>query len=528
MSERAGDQQCGPPRGGPARGDGVKDSPAGNLVGRPAPADAPVVVVETGAVAGAVAGDVERFLGIPYAAAPVGALRWRPPQPAVAWSGVRQATEFGNDCVQNRPVWERMVSDRPLSEDCLFINVWRPANRGAGLLPVMVWIHGGGFVMGTSSTPVLEGSSLARRGVIVVGFNYRLGRFGFFAHPALSAAQRGEQLGNYGIMDQIAALRWVRRNIASFGGDPHNVTIFGESAGGTSVLQLMVIEEARGLFHKAIAQSSGGRDRWPMLRTPGHRPSAEATGERFASEAGFRDATVETLRSIPADLLRGEVDLVNMEPDTYSGPMFDGTLVKGPAAAGFQARQQARCPLVIGFTSNELGDLPPPLRDQMSDRFVKILGEPRDRLVAHYGSDAAFRRGFVSDFPFAEPSRHIANLSAACGAPTFLYVFDFVVAARRRLVDGAAHATDVPFVFSTLRHVWEEITAADDAHAALMMDYWTQFARSGSPNGDRRPRWPAYAGDSRALWFGHDGPVEGALNTQVLDFIEAAHAAPHR
>jgi para-nitrobenzyl esterase len=318
-------------------GSRLQNSAASGAAGLSSAPDTPVVVIESGILAGKATGDVERFLGIPYAAAPVGALRWRPPQPVVAWQGARPATEFGNDCVQNRPSWERMTSDRPLSEDCLYINVWRPVGRADTLLPVMVWVHGGGFVMGTPSTPALEGSALARQGVVVVSFNYRLGRFGFFAHPALTAAQRSELLGNYGLMDQLAALRWVQRNIATFGGDPDNVTIFGESAGGTSVLQLMAIEQARGLFHRAIAQSSGGRDRWPNLNEATHRPSAEAIGERFAMEAGFHAATVEDLRSISPDRLRGQLDLVTMEWDTYSGPMIDGVLVKGAAARMFQA-----------------------------------------------------------------------------------------------------------------------------------------------------------------------------------------------
>lgn len=503
----------------------VEKDPVQQRVGLSSAPDAPVVAIESGSLSGTAAHGVERFLGIPYAAAPVGALRWRPPRPVAAWGGVRRAAEFGNDCVQNRPAWERMVSDRPLSEDCLYANVWRPTGRAGSRLPVMVWIHGGGFVMGTASTPVVEGSALARRGVIVVSFNYRLGRFGFFAHPALSAEQRGGPLGNYGLMDQIAALRWVQRNIASFGGDPGNVTIFGESAGGTSVLQLMAIEQARGLFHRAIAQSSGGRDRWPRLDATTHRPSAESIGERFAAAAGFQAATARDLRSIPADDLRGQLDLVNMEWDTYPGPMFDGVLVKGPAAEAFRARRHARVPLLIGFTSNELGDLPPPLRDQMVDRFVGLLGAPRARLEALYGSSAAFGRGFVSDFPFVEPSRHIANLAAACGTTTWLYVFDYVNEARRPLVDGAAHATDVPFVFSSLRHIWDGITAADDAQADLVMGYWTQFARTGDPNGDARPGWPAWATDARALWFGRNGADERTLDRPVLDAIEAAHAA---
>jgi len=486
---------------------------------------APRVNIETGTLAGGVSDEVERFLGIPYAAAPVGALRWRPPRLPTPWSGSREATEFGADCVQNRPSWDNTASDGPVSEDCLFINVWRPAVRAREALPVMVWIHGGGFVMGSSSQPMLDGGALARRGVTVVTFNYRLGRFGFFAHPALCAAQRDEAIGNYGLMDQIAALRWVQRNIAAFGGDPKNVTIFGESAGGTSVLQLMAIEDAHGLFHRAIAQSSGGRDRWPSLDTVTHRPSAAAIGERFAREAGLPNAGLEALHAIPADALRGELTLVNMEHDTYSGPMFDGNLVKGPAALAFQAGRYTRVPLIIGCTSNELGEVPADLRDRMVDRFVDLLGAPREQLDALYGSHEACNYNFVSDFPFVEPARHIARLSSEGGAPTYLYVFDYVTEARRHLAAGAGHATDVPFVFSSLRRVLEGITPADEAQSGLMIDYWTNFARTDDPNGDTLPCWKPYMQDSRALWFSHSGPVERVLNTRVLDVLEAAQAA---
>lgn len=484
-----------------------------------------LVTVDTGTLAGARSADVERFLGIPFAAAPSGPLRWRPPQPAAAWPGQRAAVAFGNDCVQNRPQWDRMSSDLPLGEDCLYLNVWRPAQRAEAALPVMVWIHGGGFVMGSSGTPVLDGSAIARRGIVVVSFNYRLGRFGFFAHPVLSAAQHDEPLGNYGLMDQIAALRWVRRNIGAFGGDAGNITIFGDSAGGTSVLQLMAIDQARGLFHKAIAQSAGGRDPWPHLRRATHRPSAEAIGERFAREAGLREPTPEALRALPAELLRGGLDLVNMEPDTYSGPMIDGTLVTGPAAQAFAAGHHARVPLLSGFTSNELGDLPAPLRDMMVQRCLALLDLPRERIEALYGGAEGLSRGLVSDFPFAEPARHVAALCAAAGAPSFLYVFDYVVESLRTAVHGAAHATDVPYVFSTLTRLWPQATTADEAQSALMLDYWTQFARAGDPNCAGRPRWPVYRGDSMAFWFGQDGPALRALAATRLDAIEAARTA---
>lgn len=494
------------------------------VASNPAKAEPASVIIDTGAIEGLSDQGLDRFLGIPYAAAPVGERRWRAPAPPAPWSGVRAATAFSDDCPQRRPPWDRTQSDHPISEDCLGINVWRPS-AAEGPLPVMVWIHGGGFVMGSSSQTALDGGAIARRGVIVVSFNYRIGRFGFFAHPALSAEQAGAPLGNYGMMDQLAALGWVQRNIAAFGGDPGNVTIFGESAGGTSVLHLMVMEEARGLFHRAIAQSSAGRDRWPMLSAATHRPSAEAIGERFAREAGLQNASTSDLRALPMETVMGRVDLVNAEENTFSGPIVDGTLVTGSAADGFRAGRQVNVPLLIGFNSNELGALPGILRNPMARRFANLLGAPRRELERVYGGRSAFNRGFVSDFPFAEPARFVAGVSARAGAPTYLYVFDYVSEARRDGADGASHATDVPFVFSTMAEVWPGVTPADQAQSDLMIEYWTNFAKSGDPNSEARPPWNLYAGDSRAFWFTNHGPAERDLNTSVLDAIESAHGA---
>jgi len=223
------------------------------------PAAAQDVRIDSGTLHGAAADGVSAFKGIPYVAPPVGPLRWHAPEAPPAWTGARDATGFGADCMQNL-FPGATGSGQPQSEDCLFLNVWTPAHPKGAKLPVMVWIHGGGFVGGSSALAETDGARLAKRGVVVVSFNYRLGRFGFFAHPALTAGREG---GNWGLLDQIAALRWVQRNVAAFGGDPGNVTILGESAGGESVIRLMASPAARGLFAKAIASSGGGRDAWP-------------------------------------------------------------------------------------------------------------------------------------------------------------------------------------------------------------------------------------------------------------------------
>ena len=257
----------------------------------PAPAPSPVKT-DSGLVAGVAGDGVIAFKGVPYAAPPVGDLRWRPPQPVVAWTGVRNADQYGHDCMQEPFPSDAAPLGAPPGEDCLYVNVWVPAERPRTPLPVMVWIHGGGFVNGGSSPAVYDGSRFAKRGLVFVSLNHRLGRFGFFAHPALSKETPSGPLGNYGFLDQIAVLKWVQRNAAAFGGDPKNVTIFGESAGGGSVNTMMISPLAAGLFHKAIVESGGGRARGlvPMRhlreRGPAGEPSAEAHRHRLRREGG--------------------------------------------------------------------------------------------------------------------------------------------------------------------------------------------------------------------------------------------------
>src|SRR6478736_9648728 len=250
------------------------------------------VKVEGGAVKGAVADGVLSFKGIPFAAPPVGDLRWRPPQPVVPWTGVKEVTAYGHDCAQKPVAIDAAPLGTEPSEDCLVLNVWRPAEKTSAALPVMVWIYGGGFVNGGSSPAVYDGSQFAKHGIVFVSFNYRLGRFGFFAHPALSAEGKGGPLGNYGFMDAIAAMKWVKNNVAAFGGDPANVTAFGESAGGMVMHMLLTSPAARGLVHKAIIESGGGRNgifpaRKVQEDTPNGPTSAESVGIAFAKSVGI-------------------------------------------------------------------------------------------------------------------------------------------------------------------------------------------------------------------------------------------------
>ncbi len=304
---------------------------------------ADVVRIDSGGLSGVAADDVVSFKGIPFAAPPVGDLRWRPPAPPAPWPGVRAATAYGAVCMQKISA-DNGLGPGPASEDCLTLNVFTPVGKTGPALPVMVWIHGGGLVNGSGTAALYDGSALARQGVVVVTINYRLGRFGFFAHPALTAEQRGAALANYGLMDQIAALKWVRRNIARFGGDPGNVTIFGESAGGLSVNRLMMMRQARGLFHKAIVESGAGRERGETLAR------AEQAGAAFAAKLGVTAPDPAKLRAIPADAIvaAGDLDLIKGE-----APILDGVLLTENPSAAFAAGRVARVPYLIGSNSLE-------------------------------------------------------------------------------------------------------------------------------------------------------------------------------
>ncbi|HVT37089.1 MAG TPA: tannase/feruloyl esterase family alpha/beta hydrolase [Nevskiaceae bacterium] len=494
---------------------------AGSLQAQP-PAD--VIRIDTGALSGARSGDVIAYKNIPYAAPPVGDLRWRAPQPPAAWDGVRDASAFGNDCMQNRMSWDKANSAQPMSEDCLYLNVWAPATAAAKL-PVMVWIHGGGFASGAGSSPLTLGDRLAARGAVVVTFNYRLGRFGFFAHPALTAESGDGATGNYAFMDQIAALKWVQRNIAAFGGDPANVTIFGESAGGDSVHQLLLSDAARGLFAKAISQSGGGRALWPKLHDdqPG-LPSAESTGVAFAADAGLKNADAAALRALPAKKVLGGISLLEHEKKTWSGPMIDGRIVSGNVVEGFAAGRGAKVPLMIGANGDELGAIPFFLRGGINKEVLPRLGADADKVVAAYGSRDAFDHGIASDLNFVEPARSIAAAVAAT-QPVYLYRFNYVTQAKRGDLKGAPHASDVPYVFDHLEASGEKIADADRAEAQLIGQVWTSFARSGAPQVPGAD-WPPYSAKAdQLLEFGNAGVSVASAGAAQLDAI-SAHFAP--
>jgi para-nitrobenzyl esterase len=470
--------------------------------------------VDGGIVRGLAERGVITFKGIPYAAAPVRALRWAPPQPVKPWRGVRTAFHFGPDCAQLPTPGD----DAPLrtlpTEDCLYLNVWRPKASTARRLPVMVWIYGGGFVDGGTSPAVYDGTRLARAGVVLVSFNYRLGRFGFFAFPSLDR-QAGGLLADYTLMDQIAALRWVQRNAAAFGGDPHNVTIFGESAGGMSVNALLMSPLARGLFAKAIVESGAGRDNvYPLRRLCGSTDSAEAVGIRLARHLGIRGdgpGALADLRALPTARL---VDGLNMDTQasaqTYvGGPVIDARLYPGAPTKVYAAGGGARVPVMIGANTAEIGPPAPSSFQALWTSFgpdaaaARRLYNPDGRRTLQEVSDAA-----GSDQWMVEPARAIARILSARGQRVYEYRFGYVATSLRRTISGAPHASEIPFVFDTVTaHYGKETSRADEAMARVVEEYWIAFARTGRPASQGGPAWPPYhAISDRLMSFGDQGP----------------------
>lgn len=483
----------------------------------------PTVRVEQGALVGVAADGVESFKGVPFATPPVGPLRWRMPQRPAAWEGERSATDYGAICIQPPSNGDPGVGPLPMSEDCLTLNVWTPEARGDGPLPVMVWIHGGGYNNGSGTAALYDGGNLARRGVVVITVNYRLGRLGFFDHPALAAERGpGEPAGNYGLMDQIAALEWVRDNAAAFGGDPGKVTIFGESAGGAAVTQLMVAPTARGLFHRAVVQSGMGRQRSAELALdrPG-RPSAQSLGRAWARGAGLGEATVEDLRGVPAERL------LNPMPAFYSDNLIvDGVVLTEDVVEAFAAGRQAPVPLVLGANSAEFWWIRPSDAGAYGRTDDAMSEAEHDALLAAYGGSEGYDQHVVSDLVFNEPARQLARLHAANGHPTYLYRFDVVPESNPEPSGGATHASERPYVFDNLHTVGRPMGAREDQAATAMADYWTTFAARGNPNGPGRPAWPEFGAEpDRLLEFTNDGPVAKPIPyADRLDLIERFYA----
>ena len=461
------------------------------------------VRLDVGQLQGETISGVVSFKGIPYAAAPVGPLRWRAPQPVAAWPGVREAKAFGNACLQPPPRPTSPALGAPLSEDCLYLNVWRPRDA-RGRLPVMVWIHGGSLVTGASSVAQYDGAALARRGVVLVSINYRLGYPGYFAHPALTReAADGGKLANYGLMDQVAALHWVKHNIAAFGGDPSRVTIFGQSAGALSVQALLASPPARGLFHRAIVQSGYYRGSYPRIstRAPDGRRPAEEDGTILLKAIGVETDDVATLRGLSA------AQLQSLPLHDLNGARLavDGQYVTEDLWTSYRLGHQAPVPVIFGATGQETPPLPPDVRAQFRSALSQFIApEDEAALLPAYGGQEGLDLSLSPDFGFAAAMRSLGKLHLAAGHPTYRYRFATLPAAAAAKLKGLPHSGDLPYVFGTLEKAPWKMEARDRAVSEAAMDYWVEFARRGRPAPRGRAAWPGAAGDWIML-FDDDG-----------------------
>ena len=495
--------------------------------------------IDSGLVSGATAGekkDVRVYRGIPFSAPPAGPLRWKPPQPVRPWDGVRACTEFGPWCPQPAAIIGGPAGRQ--SEDCLYLNVWTAARRADEKRPVMVWIHGGGCTTGSGGTVFYDGEALARQGVVLVTINYRLGPLGFLAHPLLSKESHRRVSGNYGMMDQIEALRWIQRNVAAFGGDPGCVTIFGESAGGASVCRLMVSPPARGLFHRAIAESGTiySRSRW-LKETRGGVESAEALGERVAARLGC-DKEADPLAAMraktPQEVLKAADPMQGLfGSGTKWVWVVDGWLLPDDPATLFAAGKQAAVPLVAGSNADEgtifLRQLP--VRHVAGyELTVRSLFAPHGpewlKLFPAASDDEvpAALDHLVTAVSFAAPARAAARDMEKAGAKAYVYHFTRVPPVYRASGLGAFHGGEIPYVFGHAggRPGFEE---KDRELAKVMSGCWVRFAATGNPNGPGLPEWPAYtaAADSY-LEFGDAIKIKSGLYKEACDLTDKTQA----
>lgn len=462
----------------------------------------PQVRVKGGILQGVTSANVSAFKGIPYAQPPVSALRWRPPAPAATWGGVRDASRFGPACLQPPAQPKDLYFDGvlPQSEDCLTLNVWTPS--AAKNLPVMVWIHGGSLVGGSSAEPMYDGVRLAQHGIVLVSINYRLGLLGYLAHPALSAESAEHLSGNYGLLDQIAALHWVQDNIAAFGGDPKQVTIAGESAGALSVIALMCSPKARGLFAKAISESGYMPAYAKLHEAAWGLPSAETSGATMATLAGAQDA--EQLRAIDLTALF----LAGLKTGWQPEPVIDGVVLLRQFVETFARGEQAHVPVLAGFNEGEIRSLLA-LMPKVPDTQAAYVQSVRSRFGARSAAYLAVYPGTepradvmaaLRDGLYGYAAQNLVRQQAALGQPAYLYFFRHSTPAERARDLAAFHASELPYVFgrigpdAMLGPNWPQPppSSAESDLAEGMMSYWTSFVRTGRPTAAGEPDWPRY------------------------------------
>jgi para-nitrobenzyl esterase len=488
-----------------------------------------LVKTDDGMVQGTAENDLTVFKGIPFAAAPVGDLRWKAPQPASKWEGVLQADKFAPGPMQggNPPSGK--------SEDCLYLNVWTPAKSEKDRIPVLVWIYGGGFGAGATSEKNYSGENLARKGVVLVSIAYRVGQLGFLAHPELSAESPNHVSGNYGLLDMIAALQWVKKNIAAFGGDPDKVTIFGESAGGIAVSMLCASPLAKGLFQGAISQSGGSFGPPRITTFPGENlkllKDAEKAGLAYAELAGV--SSINELRKIKADSLPGGRGI------GMSWPIIDGYVIPDDQYKLYEAGKYNDTPILVGYNSDEGASFSPPRTPEDYIASVQLRYGPfADTLIKAYpagtGTVLKTARDLARDAAFGWHTWSWARLQAQTGkSKVFYYYFDQhpdYPEDSPRAGYGSPHGQDVAYVFEHLDTLNPQITKNDLEISEAMANYWTNFARNGTPNGEGVPEWPAFSiANPVVMYFGktpHTGPVPGAQSLKVLDAYFAWRRTP--
>ncbi|WP_409432446.1 carboxylesterase/lipase family protein [Litorimonas sp. RW-G-Af-16] len=513
-----------------------------------------LIITPQGPVQGVTTEDagIYNFKGVPFAAPPVGDLRWAAPTSAPKWTNTRAADTFGNRCMQptgsEGGFLTRMIEGHglgavknflikravaaqkpaPMSEDCLYLNVRTGNLNGEAPQPVMVWIHGGGHQFGSADTNYYQSNGLAEKGVVLVTINYRLGVFGYMAHPALSASDPNGVSGNYGTLDQIAALEWVRDNISAYGGDPDNVTIFGESAGGWSVTEMMASPLAEGLFDKAIAQSGASTYHLGQMDGVGLGwPSGYATGRLVAGALGLSDPTAEDLRAVPAETM-----MAKLPPTAEEGfhHIRDGYVFPENVGLAFRDGTFASVPLMTGYNADEgslffsddpqpsvwLSDLAPADRETLINKLSAAFPTQAGQIVDLYDLDTDFMTGgeaMMGDEIFGVNIRYIAEQNETAGSDTYVYHFSRVPPSDTQTL-GAFHAAEIPFVFDSSEPILG-LSEDDEALTEIMLTYWTNFARTGNPNDAKLPNWPIYKGENWMHLSGNTGRALAQAETDI-------------
>jgi para-nitrobenzyl esterase len=506
------------------------------------------IKTEGGLVQGVCEDGLTIYKGIPFAAPPVGDLRWHAPQPAAKWDGVLKAAKFAPSPIQGMRMGNPGGQGPGSSEDCLYLNVWTPAKPSKDRLPVLVWIYGGGFNMGSTSFPVFSGENLTKKGVVLVSIAYRVGRIGFLAHPELTAENPNHSSGNYGLLDMIAGLKWIQKNIAAFGGDPQKVTIFGESAGGIAVSMLCASPLAKGLFHGAISQSGGSFA--PPRPSPLHGENlqrlvdAERSGQAYVKSAGV--SSIAELRKIAADKLPAG------GPGGGPGlgmawPIVDGWVIPDDQYKLYEAGRYNDTPILVGYNSDEgLSFQPPKTPEDYIESVKSRFGPFADSLLKAYppgeGKVAKTARDLTRDVTFGWHTWSWARLQAKTGkSKAYLYHFDQhpeYPADSPNFGQGSPHGQDIAYVFQHLDNSrgpglggqTRTITKSDQNISEAMAIYWTNFAKHGNPNGKGVPEWPAFSDDNPVvMYFGqtpHTGPVPSAESLKVMDAYFAWRRTP--